>query len=135
MPGMRAGMSCWVALLLPAVCVADIDGARAAGIEGKEICIVGNSFTGTDFRDAYERQIRAKGYTTRIVQETNACPITTTYVATYGTNWGRYLKTAMFTVLRDGEELAVVRYRGARNKPFKGTVESVIGEMVAVLYP
>ena len=41
----------------------------------------------------------------------------------------------MLTVMRDGEEIAVVRYQGSRGKPFKGSVESVIGEMVAVLYP
>jgi aspartyl/asparaginyl beta-hydroxylase (cupin superfamily) len=123
-------------LLAPAICQAEIDGTKAGGILGQEICIVDNSYTAADFRDAYERRIRAKGYTTRLVQEKTACPVTTTLVATYGrTAWGRYLQTAMFTVLRDGEEIAVVRYRGSRHKPFKGTVEGVIGEMVDVLYP
>jgi hypothetical protein len=59
-----------------------------------------------------------------------------TFVATYArTAWGRYLRDSMLTVLRDGEEIGVVRYHGSRGKPFKGTVESVVAEMVAVLYP
>ena len=125
-----------VTLLVPAVCKAEIEGTKAAGILGQEICIVDNSYTAADFRDAYERRVRAKGYTTRLVQEKTACPVTTTFVATYGkTGWGRYLQTAMFTVWRDGEEIAVVRYRGSRHTPFKGKVEDVIGEMVAVLFP
>lgn len=125
-----------LALILPVVCSAGIEGTKADGIKGQEICIVENSYTGADFRAAYERRIRAKGYTTRSVAEKSACPITTTFVATYGrTAWGRYLQTAMLTILRDGEELATVRYRGARNTPFKGKVEDVVGEMVDVLYP
>jgi hypothetical protein len=124
------------AALAAVVCCAGIEGAKAEGIRGQEICIVGNDYTGADFRDAYERRIRARGYTTRVVQAKTDCPITTTYVASYGsTGWGRYMKTAMLTILRDGEEIAVVRYNVARGKPFKGKVEDVIGEMVEVLYP
>jgi hypothetical protein len=124
-----------VAAFLPQWCRADIDGTRAAGISGQEICIVDNGYTGTDFRDAYDRQIRARGFATRIVHAKSECPITTTFVATYARGWGRYLRDSMLTVFRDGEEIGVVRYHGSRHKPFKGTVESVIGEMVAVLYP
>jgi hypothetical protein len=125
-----------VAAFLPQMARADIDGTQADGISGREICIVDNSYTGADFRDAYERQIRARGFATRIVHDKTECPITTTFVATYArTAWGRYLSDSMLKVLRDGEEIAVVRYHGSRGKPFKGTVESVIAEMVAVLYP
>jgi hypothetical protein len=113
----------------------DIKGTKAEGIQGQEICIVGNSYTGQDFLDAYERRIRAKGYTTRIVAAKSDCPITTTYAANYGkTGWGRYLRSAMFWVHRDGEEIALVNYQGSRHG-FKGKVEDVIGEMVDVLYP
>jgi hypothetical protein len=125
-----------VAAFLPQMCRADIDGTQAAGISGQEICIVDNSYTGADFRDAYERQIRARGFATRVVHDKSECPITTTFVATYArTAWGRYLRDSMLKVLRDGEEIGVVRYHGSRGKPFKGTVESVVTEMVAVLYP
>ena len=125
-----------LAALLPPICRADIEGTQAADISGQEICVVDNSYTGADFRDAYVRQIRARGFAARIVQEKTECPISTTFVATYArTAWGRYLRNSMLTVLRNGEEIAVVRYHGSRGKPFKGTVESVIGEMVAVLYP
>jgi hypothetical protein len=123
-------------LIAPAICSAEMQGTKAEGIKGQEICIVENSYTGADFRAAFERRILAKGYTVRSVSDKGACPIATTFVATYGrTGWGRYLQTAMLTILRDGEELATVRYRGARNTPFKGKVEDVIGEMVDVLYP
>lgn len=125
-----------IAILVPQIGRADIEGTRAAGIWGQEICIVDNTYTGADFRDAYERQVRARGYTTRVVQDKTACPVTTAFVASYArTAWGRYLRNSMLTVMRDGEEIAVVRYQGSRGKPFKGSVESVIGEMVAVLYP
>ena len=127
---------CSFLALLASVSRAEITGAKAEGIRGQEICIVENSYTAVDFRAAYERRIRAKGYPTRSVADRGACPITTTFVATYGkTGWGRYLQTAMFTILRDGEEVAVVRYRGSRHTPFKGKVEDVIGEMVEVLLP
>ena len=123
-------------LLAPAVCQAEVHGTKAEGIRGQDICIVDNSYTAPDFRDAYERRIRAKGDTTRRVQEKSACPVTTTFVATYGrTAWGPFLHIAMLAVWRDGEEIGVVRYRGSRHKPFKGRVEDVIGEMVDVLYP
>jgi hypothetical protein len=131
-----AWVSCSLLALLASVSQAEITGTKADGIGGQEICIVENSYTAADFRAAYERRIRAKGFSTRSVADRSACPITTTFVATYGkTGWGRYLQTAMFTILRDGEEIAVVRYRGSRHTPFKGKVEDVIGEMVEVLLP
>ncbi len=64
------------ALLAPAMVWAEIEGTKAEGIRGLEICIVANSYTEIDFRDAYERRIRAKGYTTRSVAEKGMCPIT-----------------------------------------------------------
>jgi hypothetical protein len=135
----RRQLIAWCAipvLSVPVICCADVEGTRAEGIRGQEICIVDNTYTSADFRDAYERRVRAKGYTTRLVQDKAACPITTTIVATYASNgWGRYLKLALLTVLRDGQEIGVVRYRGARTKLSMKKVETVIGEMVDVLYP
>jgi hypothetical protein len=128
-------LSIFGTLALSSGVYADVTGTKAEGLQGGEICIVGNTYTGQDFRDAYERRIRAKGYTTRIVAAKGDCTITTTYVADYGkTGWGRYLRTAMLWVHRDGEEIARVNYKGSRHG-FKGKVEDVIGEMVDVLYP
>ena len=124
-----------VAALIPATSFAAIEGTKAEDVKGQEICLIDNAYTGVDFRDAYDRQLRAKGYTTRIIHDKAECPITTTFVASYSSGaWGRKLKYAMLTILRDGEEIAVVRYKPSGG-PFKGTVESVIGEMVAVLLP
>jgi hypothetical protein len=124
-----------LAALIPVTGFAAIEGTRAEGVKGQEICIIDNAYTGVDFRDAFDRQLRAKGYATRIIHDKAECPITSTFVASYTHGaWGRKLKYAMLTILRAGEEIAVVRYKPSGG-PFKGTVESVIGEMVAVLLP
>jgi hypothetical protein len=122
-------------LLVPGIAAADIEGTMASGVEGQEICIVGNTYVGQDFRDAYERRIRARGYATRIVAAKSDCPITADYVASFRSNgWGRYMSVAMLQVYRDGESIALVRYKGSRHG-FKGSVEDVIGKMVDVLLP
>jgi len=132
----RTALCIALAALIPATSFAAIEGTKAEGVKGMEICLIDNAYTGVDFRDAYVRQLAARGYTARIVHDKGECPITTTFVASYASGaWGRKLKYAMLTILRDGEEIAVVRYNGKDGKPFKGTVESVIGEMVGVLMP
>jgi hypothetical protein len=123
------------AVLVPGIAAADITGTMAAGVEGQEICIVGNEYVGQDFREAYERRIRAKGYATRVVAAKTDCVITTDYGASFRSNgWGRYMNAALLQIYRNGEPIALAQYKGSRHG-FKGTVENVIGQMVDVLLP
>ena len=46
------------AALIPAASFAAIEGTRAEGVKGQEICLIDNAYTGVDFRDAYDRQLR-----------------------------------------------------------------------------
>lgn len=115
---------------------AKIEGKLVAGLAGQEICIVDNPAVQQDFRDAYQRRIEAKGYTTRIVQAIGDCPIATTYSASYGQHWGVYLAVSYLQVFRDGAEIGNVRYKVSYANPTKhGRVEDKIGEMVEKLLP
>src|SRR4051812_8028553 len=71
-----------------------VETTKAVNILSKEICIVDNPHVRLDFRDAYERRIQAKGYTTKIVKDAAACRTISTYTATYGFHWGTYLATS-----------------------------------------
>lgn len=131
----RLGAAVSFAILVPGMAAADIEGTMAAGVDGQEICIIGNTYVDQDFRDAFERRIRAKGYATRIVAAKSDCLITTDYGASFRSNgWGRYLYAALFQVYRNGEQIALARYKGSRHG-FNGKVEDVIGKMVDVLLP
>ena len=121
--------------LMPTLAAADVHGTMARGVEGQEICIISNTYVAQDFRDAYERRIRAKGYATRIVTAKTDCPVTVDYAASFRSNgWGRYMNAALLQVYRDGEPIALAQYKGSRHG-FHGSVEDVIGKMIDVLLP
>ncbi len=109
---------------------------KAAKLSGKTICVIDNPQVKPEFRDAYERQIRVKGYETKVVPDGKDCPITTTYLATYGFHWGVYLATAELKVFEQGVEVAKADYNAPFASPEKhGRVEGKIERMVAQLLP
>ncbi len=113
-----------------------MNATKAAKLSGKAICIIENPTVKPDFRDAYERQIRAKGYETKVVPDGTVCPITATYLATYGFHWGVYLATAQLKIFEQGIEVAKADYDAPFASPQKhGRVEGKIESMVAQLLP
>lgn len=130
-------MKAYIAILVLALtgCVS-VDVTKATRISGKEICIVDNPSVRRDFRDAYERQIQAKGYTTKIINDVSACQVTSTYVATYGWHWGTYLATAELKVFNGGVEIGRAGYKAPYASPEKhGKVEEKIEALLAQLLP
>ncbi|HEX5056373.1 MAG TPA: hypothetical protein VFX02_07725 [Gammaproteobacteria bacterium] len=117
-------------------CGVKMDITKANGISGTEICIVDNKSVKQDFRDAYERQIQQRGYTTKIVEAIDACPTATTYTATYGMHWGVYLATSILKIYSSGKEIGEARYEAPFSSPQKhGRVEDKIKAMVVKLLP
>ncbi|MBI3897147.1 MAG: hypothetical protein HY308_02490 [Gammaproteobacteria bacterium] len=113
-----------------------IDATKAVGLSGKEICIIDNPNVRQDLRGAYERRIQAKGYKTQIIKEASACPITSTYTATYGNHWGLYLATSELKIFNGGALIGQVRYKAPYASPEKhGRVENKIESMVDQLLP
>ena len=109
---------------------------QATGITDKTVCIVDNPSVRPEFRDAYERQIRAKGYETKIVADVASCLTTTTYRATYGFHWGAYLSSAQLTVFSSGKEIGKAIYKAPYADPSKhGRVEGKIETLVSQLLP
>ncbi|HKY01094.1 MAG TPA: Sbal_3080 family lipoprotein [Burkholderiales bacterium] len=109
---------------------------KAASISDKTVCIIDNPAVRVDFRDAYERQVRAKGYETKIVNTNSACPTTSTYEASYGFHWGTYLATAQLTIYSNGKEIGKATYDAPYASPEKhGRVEGKIEALVAELLP
>lgn len=100
----------------------------------KTICIVDNKRVRVDFRDAYERQLQAKGYATKVIAGGETCPTTSTYEATYGFHWGAYLATARLTIYKDGVEAGRATYKAPYASPEKhGRVEGKVEALVAQL--
>lgn len=112
---------------------------KATGLGGvKTICIVNNSKVKQAFRDAYERQIQAKGFQTKIIAKNNdsSCKITSVYTARYGIHWGVYLKTANLKILKGDNVIGQASYRAPFASPEKhGRVEGKIKSMVDELLP
>jgi hypothetical protein len=109
---------------------------KATGLSDKTLCIVDNPAVRVDFRDAYERQVQAKGYQTKIVPTNAACPTTSTYQASYGFHWGMYLASAQLTVYSNGKEVGKAIYKAPYADPAKhGRVEGKIETLVAQLLP
>lgn len=112
---------------------------KVTGLDGeKTICIINNSKVKQAFRDAYERQIQAKGYLTKVVanKDNPACKITTVYTARYGIHWGAYLKTANLKILKDNNVIGEASYRAPYASLEKhGRVEGKIKSMVDELLP
>ena len=108
---------------------------KAPPITGKTICIVNNPEVWTDFRDAYERQIVARGYSTKIVDAVTACDITSTYSATLGFHWGSYLATAKLTIYDKGTEIGKAEYKAPYASPekhgrFEGKIETLVSKLL-----
>lgn len=109
---------------------------QAPKLSSREICIVNNPGVRVAFRDAYERQIAAKGYATRIVEMPSACTVVSTYAATYGNHWGVYLATATLTISENGKEVGRAKYKAPYASPEKhGRVEGKIEALVSELLP
>ena len=109
---------------------------KATGISDKNICIIDNPEVPVDFRAAFERQIRAKGYQTRIIRSDETCATTTTYEASYGFHWGVYLAAARLKVFSNGREVGQAVYRAPRADMTKhGRVEGKIEALVSQLLP
>ena len=113
-----------------------VSGIKATRITGKEICIIDNPQVRSEFRDAYERQLQARGYTTKIIYNPNDCKITSTFSATYRWAWQIYLSTAELKLFDNGVEIGRVAYHVPSASLEKhGTVEGKIESMVAQLLP
>jgi hypothetical protein len=109
---------------------------KAASISEKTICIVDNPGSEFAFRGAYERQIRAKGYATKIVKDRNDCPVSTTYKATYGMHWGVYLASAELKLFDQGAEVGSAVYEAPYASPEKhGRIEAKIEALLAKMLP
>jgi hypothetical protein len=109
---------------------------KAPVIADKTICIIDNPSTRTAFRDAYERQVRAKGYETKIVAPGTACATTSTYEADYGFHWGLYLSHAQITIYSNEKEVGKATYKAPYFDMNKhGAVEPKIGALVEQLLP
>ena len=125
-----------VALVLPLAGCISTKVTKATSIPDKTICIVDNPAVRTDFRDAYERQLRAKGYETKIVDANATCPVTSTYTANYGFHWGVYLATARLTISSNGKQIGEANYHAPYGSPAKhGRVEGKIETLVTQLLP
>ena len=123
--------------LAVAVCACtSLSATKATNLAGKEICIVDNPSVRQVFRQAYENQIRAKGYDTKVVADKVACPLTTTYEASYGFHWGVYLSSADLKLFNQGTEVGSATYKAPFASPEKhGRVEDKIAAMVAKMLP
>lgn len=109
---------------------------KAPRIPDKTVCIVDNPAVRVAFRDAYERQVRAKGYETKIVASNTDCPTTSTYTASYGFHWGVYLASAHLTIYSNGRQIGDATYHAPYVSPAKhGHVEGKIEALVAQLFP
>jgi hypothetical protein len=124
------------AIALPLTACVSSQVMKATRLPDRTICIVNNPEVNGDFRDAYVRQVRAKGYETKIVDAIDACPTTSTYQASYGVHWGLYLASAQLTIYGDGKEIGRATYNAPFASPLKhGRVEGKIETMVAELLP
>ena len=109
---------------------------KATSIPDKTLCIVDNPNVRVAFRDAYERQVRAKGYETKIVNSDATCPTTSTYTASYGFHWGVYLASARLTINSNGKQIGEANYHAPYASPEKhGHVEGKIEALVKELLP
>ncbi len=123
-------------LVLPLAGCVSMQVIKATSISDKTVCIVDNPAVRVEFRDAYERQVQAKGYETKIVDTNVACPTTSTYTASYGFHWGVYLASAQLTIYRNGKEIGKATYHAPYASPEKhGRVEGKIEALVTQLLP
>jgi hypothetical protein len=124
-----------LAAILMTGCVS-LNATRAPVTAGDAICIIKNPEVREAFLEAYERQLRAKGYTTKVIAEPASCKITSTYTATYKFHWGLYLSTAELTISSSGREIGRAVYSAPYVSPLKhGEVEGKIQSMVEKLLP
>jgi len=123
-------------LIFPLTACTSLHTTKAEHLADKVVCIVNNPSVETVFRDAYERQIRAKGYDTKIIAKGEACSTTSTYEATYGFHWGVYLASAELKIFYQGVEVGKSIYHAPYVSPAKhGRVEGKIEKMIDELLP
>ena len=128
---------CIAGLWLTTPAFAKVDGQMAPGGLGTEICLVDNLAVQENFRAAFVKQINTRGYSTRFVQQMSDCPTVMTFTAQYAMSggWRRVLKIAQFKVFRNGEQVGTANFRFSHGPGGNGTVEEVIGEMLAKMLP
>ncbi len=128
---------CIAGFCLASPAFAKIEGQMAPAGLGTEMCIVDNVAVQENFRAAFVKQINARGYTTRFVQQTTDCPVVMTFTAQYAMSggWRRVLKISQFKVFRNGEQVGMANFRFSHGLGGNGTVEEVIGEMLGKVLP
>jgi hypothetical protein len=109
----------------------------SATMEGaREVCIIENPRVRSDFLEAYQQALAAKGYTTRVLSRDSslsACPVVTKYVAHWSWDLVVYLQSASLYVYRDGRPAGQAVFDARTSRLF--STDGKVRELVAQLYP
>lgn len=124
-----------ISLVVVAGCT-KVNIVKVAQVGDDLICIVDNPSERQAFRDAYERTIQAKGYRTRVVSDTKACHVSTTYTSSMGySGWGPYLSDADLKVFNGDKLVGSAIYHAPKVPTSNGRFENKIGALVDQMLP
>ncbi|NHZ96991.1 Sbal_3080 family lipoprotein [Massilia sp. CCM 8734] len=110
-------------------------------LDSKTVCIVQNGNVRATFLDAFERALSNKGYEVRRLDSDAsliACPVTSTYTASWRWDLAMYMSYADIVVYKNGKPSGKATYDATRGGGNMGKfigAEKKITELVDQLFP